>query len=202
MRLRILLPLANVALGALLFHLGDIQVRRITSVSVLAEPLQDGAATARYLDYALNAPVWALLGDTRDKLWSPSTYWRGYDLRYFLAVIAMWFSIGLALDRRFSGSDVRPGKTKAWWNWILAWISLLYGLFVCHSVLPPRPDLMPFGNYLVWLASAVSSGGYGWWWYPLGLAWGMGLIANGLYSLFRLKERATVQPDGPPLRSL
>jgi len=186
MRFRIVLPVSNVILGALLFHLGDIQAKRIIvdSGGARTEGLTDVAATARYVDYALNAPAWALLGDTRDRLWSPSTYWSGYDLRYFLAVIVMWFLIGLALDQRSKGRNRQKAPLRTKWAGILAWGCVVWGLFTCYSIFPRRPYLMPLKNYLSGLVGAVSSGGYGWWWCPLGLAWGLALTAGGLYFAF------------------
>jgi hypothetical protein len=188
MRFRILLPLASVVLGAVLFRVGDLQVRKAIAVHGSYEGVLDGAARARYLDYALNAPAWAALGDTRDRRWSASTYWTGYDLRYFLAVIVMWFLIGLVLDRRSREKRglKNPKKTKG--NGILAWACLLYGLFTCYSIFPGRPFSIPLKSYFLWLGSALMGL---WWWYTLGLAWGLALIAVALYSMFRIKK-ATV----------
>ncbi len=187
MRFRIALPLANVILGILLLHLGDLQVRRLVATHGTYEGIQDGAAAARYLDYAFNAPAWALLGDTRDQLWGPSTYWTGYDLHYLFAIAVMWFLIGFALDRRAGrkGAEHRTGKTL--FDRVIGWGCLFYGLFICYSIFPQRHRLSPNAYFLVLLDTVA--GGHGWWWYPLGLAWGLGLTAVGLYFVMRLKKR-------------
>jgi hypothetical protein len=152
MRFRIVLPLANVILGMFLFHLGDMHVsevrrRIIAAHGSLYEPLQDGAATARYVDYALNAPAWAFVEDPRITIWSPSTYWTGQDLHYFLAVAAMWFLIGFKLDKRFFAKDTHRVHEATWWNRTLAWACLLYGLFTCYSVFSQKPYSEPLMHY-------------------------------------------------------
>jgi hypothetical protein len=187
MRFRILLPIANVMLGVLLFHVGDLQARRIVAANAghLEEPLQDGVAKARYVHYALNAPAWALLGETRNKLWGASTYWTGHDLHYFLAVIIMWFLIGLKLDRTFSRGPRPAGK----WGRIFAWSCILYGLFVCYRLV----SALPLSNkaYLLLSLRSVMSLEYGWWFLPVGLAWGIGLILTGAYGLVRYDASST-----------
>ncbi len=182
MRLRIVLPLASVVLGVVLFRVGDLQVRRAIAVHGAYEGVQDGVATARYFDYALNAPAWALLGG-RGQLWGPSTYWTGYDLRYFLASAAMWFLIGLVADKRGRGQTENPTR-KSTWKRLVGWTCLCYGAFTCYAIFPQRGRL-PLTAYRV---AILNSLGRGWWWYALGLAWGLGLIAVGLYSLFRSKK--------------
>jgi hypothetical protein len=186
MRFRIILPLANVILGVFLFHLGDLQVRRIIAAhpSGLEEPLQDGAATARYVDYALNAPAWALVEDPRIYIWSPSTYWTGHDLHYFLAVAAMWFLIGYKLDKRFIAKDIKRIHEMTWWNRTFAWACLLCGLFTCYSVFWQKPHPEPLTDYFRMVFNVMLHGRYGWW-YQLGLAWSLGLILVGSYWLLR-----------------
>lgn len=180
MRYRFILPLANIVLGVLLFHLGDLQVRRIQEKYGAYEGTQDAAATARYVHYALNAPVWALLEERDIYLWSPSTYWTGHDLHYFFGATVMWFLIGLKLDRRFSrtGAEHVPEKTR--WKRILAWAFVVYGLFVCYSFLP-QPYYGPLRDYFALLIKSLS---YAWWWYLLGMGWGIGLVTFGLCSVF------------------
>jgi hypothetical protein len=195
MRFRIILPLANVILGVALFRLGDMQVRRIVIANGGApEGMPDIAAKAKYAHYALNAPAWALLGDTREMRWGWSTYWTGHDLHYFLAVMVMWFLIGLKLDRKLIGKPLGHAQGSKWWNRIVAWGYLLYGLFLCYRLVPGKPYFMSLKGYLDYLVTvlrSVLSGGYGWWWYPLGLAWGLGLVSAGLYSLFHSRRPAT-----------
>lgn len=175
-RFRILLPLLSIALGSALFHWGDLQARSLVATTRgISEGMVDVAARARYLDYALNAPAWALLGDTRQRLWTPSTYWRGYDLYYLLVVALMWFLIGLALDKRHGARDGHfiPGNTT--WNWILAWGCFVWGLFTWFSMFPAKPNFVSWKDYFSNLSGALASGGYGWWWYPLSFAWGLAL---------------------------
>ena len=190
MRFRILLPLSSVILGVLLFHWGDIPVRRIVAANggVMEEGITDVAAKAGYVHYALNAPAWAFLGDTRDRLWSRSTYWKGHDLYYFLAVVALWFSIGVIIDRRSIGRALGLDARRMGWNRFLAWTSVLYGLFTCYSIFPRKPYFTSLTDYLSAFAGTVWGRGYGWWWYPLGLAWGLGLITVGLYYIFQIKS--------------
>lgn len=197
MRFRIILPLANVILGVFLFHLGDIQVRRIIAAQggVLEEPLQDGAATARYVHYALNAPAWAFMRDPNSKLWSPSTYWTGHDLHYFLAVAAMWFLIGFKLDKRFIAKDIKRVHEMTWWNRTIAWACLLYGLFTCYSVFPQKPYPEPLIPYFRMVFNTMLHERYGWW-LQLGLAWGVGLILVGSYCLFRRSGPARTKSAG------
>jgi hypothetical protein len=196
--LRIVLPLANIFLGVLLFHLGDLQVRGIVVANggVLEEPLQDGAAKARYVHYALNAPAWVLVGDTRDKLWSQSTYWTGHDLHYFLAVAVMWFLIGLKLDRRSGGKSLALAAKKAPVNRILAWAYLLYGLFVCYALLSPPPHVLSLERLFLLSMKSVISLENGWWFLPLGLAWGSGLILAGAHGLVYRSASATTRAAG------
>jgi len=186
MRFRFVLPLANIVLGILLFHLGDLQVRMIREKYGSYEGTPDAAATPRYVHYALNAPVWALLEKRHIFLWSPSTYWTGHDLHYFLAATAMWFLIGFKLDRRFSGTGAQRGSGNTWWRRILAWVFILYGLFVCYSVLP-QPYYGPLKRYLL---IVLTQGRDLAWWYALGLAWGLGLVVAGFYSMVRLGKTA------------
>ncbi len=191
MRFRFFLPAGNVILGLLLFHWGDVQVRRILVTNGGAlEGITDVAARAKYVHYALNAPAWALLGDTRNRLWSPSTLRSTDELLYFLAVILLWFSIGLVLDRQLKGRD-QPAIKAKWCKYILASTYITYGLFTCYSVFPRKSYVTTLDDYLTSLGDAVLRGGYGWWWYPLGLAWGLGLIVAGVYSLLRLRHDAT-----------
>jgi len=96
MRLRILLPLVSVILAVVLFRVGDMQIKKILDVrrqDRFAEPVPDAYARARYFDYAINAPAWATLGEKRGTLWPRSKPWER-NLRYFLAVIVMWYLVG------------------------------------------------------------------------------------------------------------
>jgi hypothetical protein len=175
MRFRILLPLANVVLGVFLFHLGDVQARSLLRIHQ-EEPLVDEAATARYIHYGMNAPVFVLMGP-RSTHWYPSNYWTGHDLRYLLAVALMWFLIGLALDRRFDGR-VRNGF-RSTWRMFLASLLCLYGLFICYSILPHYGTLKEHFVALwaqVWSFKLI---------YGLILVWGVALVIVGLRSLFR-----------------
>jgi hypothetical protein len=194
MRFQIVLPLASLILGVWLFHLGDLQGQRIIAAhgGVLEEPLQDGVAEARYVHYALNTPAWALLEDTRDKLWSRSTYWTGYDLHYFLAVTAMWFLIGLKFDGRSSKEGLDLVARKSRWSKILAWVYLLYGLFICYKLMSPPPHLVPLKSFLRWSFESVVNLYYGWWFLPIGLAWGAGMMLAGIYGL--VHSNAPVEP--------
>ena len=181
-RLRIVLPLVNVLLTVLLFWLGDLQVRQIVLAHGAYEGISDGAATARYLAYAVNAPAWTLLPDTRSKIWSPSTYWTGYDVRFLLLVAVMWLLIGFALDRRISHD--RASKILGRWKSLFAVVCLIYALFICYAMLPHRHGL-PLTAYTVGLSNGVTSG---WWWYGLGLGWAVALVIVGLWLIRRTGE--------------
>ena len=180
MRYRFILPLANIVLGVLLFHLGDLQVRRIRERYGSYEGTQDAAATGKYVHYALNAPVWVLV-EKRGMLWSPSTYWTGRDLRYFLAATVMWFLIGLKLDRRRRRTGAERASEKIWWRRVLAFAFVVYGLIVGYAVLP-QPYFGPLKDYLRILLAQCRDFA---WWYGLGLAWGVGLVVAGLRLMFR-----------------
>jgi hypothetical protein len=82
----------------LLFHWGDVQAKSKAAGGGAFEGVPDVAATAKYVHYALNAPV-GVLEDQREMRWSPSTYWKGHDLRYFVGVIVLWYLIGLGWTR-------------------------------------------------------------------------------------------------------
>src|SRR5205807_3327891 len=130
MRFRFALPTLNVILAAILFHIGDLQtdkVMEIRSKSGFVEPVPDSYARARYLDYALNTPAWATLGEPRAMLRYRSTYWTGRDLRYFLALILMWYWLGLQLDNKFETKkkSVFPSPIS-WWGRALALMWVLY----------------------------------------------------------------------------
>lgn len=155
----------------------------------LEEPLQKEAAIARYVDYALNAPAWALAEDPKIKLWSPSTYWTGHDLHYFLAVGAIWYLIGYKLDKRLIAKDTKRVYEVRWWNKALAWVCLVYGLFTCYSVFPQKPYPEPLMHFFLVVFDTMLHGKYGWW-LQLGLAWGVGLIFIGFYWLFRYRSPA------------
>ena len=96
MRLRVVLPVLSIILACMLFALGDVQTDKVMNVrrkTGYIEPIPDSYARARYLDYALNAPAWATLGEQRGKLRYRSTYWTGRDLRYFIALMVMWYGL-------------------------------------------------------------------------------------------------------------
>jgi hypothetical protein len=158
--LRFSLPLASLVLGVLLFHLGDIQVRRtLIEQGGAFEGMPDIAAEAKYVHYALNAPAWTIIIGTTDGRWSPSTYWSGRDVRYFLAVIMMWYLIGLRLDRKLQiGWGRRTPKT--WWFKVESWSYLLVGILVFTTLF--RTDPTPLKKHLLLLLTATISGGYGW----------------------------------------
>jgi hypothetical protein len=190
LRYRIILPLVSVILGVFLFHLGDIEVRRtVVANGGAPEGMADAAATAKYVHYALNTPAWVITGDTRETRWSQSTYWTGHDLLYFVAVIVLWYLIGLKLDK---GNGINAGYAppNTVWFRILAWACLLYGVFVCYSVIPKCPSFMTSKN----CALALLSWGHGWWFVAIGLAWGLGLISGSVYSLSRSRVARSEQP--------
>ncbi|MGO9444243.1 MAG: hypothetical protein ACLPXB_05615 [Thiobacillaceae bacterium] len=188
MQLRIILPLGNVILGVLLFHFGDIQVLRIVVGNGGApEGMPDGAATAKYVHYALNAPAWAALGETRQLRWDPSTYWRGHDLYYFLAVIVISYLIGLGLDDRFGTRTDERVPSKGRWNRVLASAFLLYGLYIFYRVIPEWSSLISMKAGTLALLSRAP----GWWFVAAGLSWGLGLVSLGLWTLLRPHKSAT-----------
>ena len=189
MQFRIVLPVISVVLGVFLFHWGDIQVRKaVVSASGAVEGMPDIAATAKYAHYALNAPAWAL-DDQREMRWSPTTYWTGHDLQYFVAVILMWYLIGLNLDRRTRRNKQDSGSRRAQWYRILTGTGLLlYGIFLCYRLVPEWRSLAALKEW----AFAVARLDYGWWFVVAGETWGVGMILAGLHSL--ISKRATPNP--------
>jgi hypothetical protein len=190
MWLRFVFPLLNLVVAVLLFHVGDMQVRRVASASqVLEEPINDGVAKARYVEYALNAPAWALLGDTRAGIWSPSSYWSGYNLRFFALASAIWFLLGVAFEKRDAvKNSVLAGK-RTLWTLAFSCTCIFWGVLTCHAILPEKPTLMSFPNYALAVASNATDW---WWWYLFGLAWGMALILSGLSFLFRRRQSGEI----------
>jgi hypothetical protein len=190
MHLRILLPITNIIIGAMLFCWGDMQVRRIAESNggARAEGITDVAAEARYVHYALNAPAWALLGDTREKLWSPSTYWYGRDLGYLLAVAILWFLIGSALDKRIRNDQTKHVLLRPSWAKFLGFFFIIYGMFVCYSTFPSKPDFVPLKDHIFDLIGAIWRRGYGWWFYVIAFGWAVGLMSAGLALAFRAQK--------------
>lgn len=188
MRFRFLLPLMSVLLGVVLFRLGDLQVRKaVVEAGGAPEGMRMEVAQARYVDYALNAPAWVIVREEHGMLWSPSTYFTGQDLRYFIAVIVMWYLIGLLLDKRVGRKKSVSEKPRPGLRRILALACSLYGLWICFSQVP---DIIQLVRYIK---------SYGWpnlrwsWFMATVLAWGLGLILAGLFSLFRGKRGKTGQ---------
>jgi hypothetical protein len=187
MRFRIVLPLVSVILGVLLFRLGDIQVRDVLKVAHggAFEGIPFEAAQARYVHYALNAPAWAILREEHGSLrWSPSTYWTGRDLRYFLAVAVMWYVLGLQLDERLKPATAQRirARQRTWPGRIFALTCVLYGSFVCLAILP---DFIPPKANGVWLPNRH------WYWFLSAvLAWGFGLVWAGSRSLLGNKHES------------
>ena len=58
MTFRVALPILSLILAVVSIRVGDEHFRRIAAHG-MEEPLPQSLATARYLDYALNAPAWA-----------------------------------------------------------------------------------------------------------------------------------------------
>lgn len=179
MRLRIILPVVSILLGVGLFHLGDLQARNlVTAAGGLFEGLPAEAAVARYVDYALNAPAWATLLEQRGMRWSKSTYWRGRDLRYFLAVAVMWYLLGLWLDHKLNRTITANSDHNGMPARAFAIACATYGIFVCSSVLR---DLVPVKAYGFWFPNFRP-----FWFVASVLAWGAALIGVG--SRFRLRS--------------
>jgi hypothetical protein len=186
-RFRVILPLLSVTLGILLFYWGDAQVRKsIVANRGTPEGTTDVAATARYAHYALNPPAWAIATSTTERLWSPSKYWSGRDRHYFLAVIVMWFLIGLKLDQRFglanrvgvSGRIGVSGRNRQY-QLLGGTFLLFYGIFVAYRVVPG----WSLAGLQFWAAGLLRLG-HGWWFSVIGLSWSLGLVAISLRSLF------------------
>ena len=151
--------------------------------------MPDSYARARYADYALNAPAWAALGEPPGLIWHRTTYWTGRDLRYLLALIAMWYCLGWLLDKKRGSKRAGDGQRGSGWRRALALLGVLYGLFLCYLMLPEFMVLhdkedgfwLPHRRYELWFIAGV-------------LVWGIGLILAGSHSLFHSSEGA--QPDG------
>jgi hypothetical protein len=137
MRLRIVLPIFNVILAIVLLRVGDSQASRFWNERIKfgpAEPMPDSYARARYLDYAINAPAWATLGEPRGLIWSDYKQMER-DTRYLLAVIIMWYLVGLQFDR--NSRVKRDGALKKRWiRRILGLACMLYGLFLYRLMIP------------------------------------------------------------------
>jgi hypothetical protein len=188
-RFRFILPILVIILGFFLFHLGDSQVRAIEAKRLqengrIEEPLPEAAAQARYVYYALNAPVWVLLGD-RNLLWGPSTYWTGRDLRFFVAVGLLWFWVGSNIDKKLNASKTVFEKKR--WHTSLAWLCIAYGFLTAYSMTPPVRSFDSLKYYFSTLLDSFHTPGI-WWWYSLGFAWGIILIGAGVNLLARTKN--------------
>jgi hypothetical protein len=161
-----------------------MQIKKILDVrrqDRFAEPVPDAYARARYFDYAINAPAWATLGEKRGTLWPRSKPWER-NLRYFLAVIVMWYLVGLQFDKRSGARRVDNDRRGAWLGQVFAIICVLYGLFLCHLMLP---EFVPLSDYGHWLPLRR----YEPWFIAAVLTWGTGLVLAGSYSLFRRAKR-------------
>src|SRR5271156_180788 len=163
MRFRVVLPLSNVVLAIVLLHFGDNQAEKILDIrrhDLEHEPVPDTYARARYLDYALNAPAWATLGEGRNMLWEPSLH-RGRDLRYLLAVILMWYLLGFQLDKRTGAKRTDGGQQRKWRKRVLGLACVLYGLFLYNLMTPEFAPLggsghwLPLRRYELWFIAAV-----------------------------------------------
>jgi len=192
MLLRYALPLSSVILSAMLFWVGDLQVERVAEICSphCVEGVPDIAARATYVGYALNAPAWIFLREAQERMfWAPNirqwiTYhgsrWGGLYLWYFLAVIVMWYFIGLQLDNRFDRVRTKT-KEKSKWRvrlFVLAYMS--YGFFMWWRIYPQFVPLRGFGHWLPlrqypdFLIAAV-------------VLWGAGLVFFGLRSFFLVR---------------
>jgi hypothetical protein len=192
MPLRVFLPVLSVILAAVLFHVGDMQAERILNVrrqTGFVEPVPDSYARAKYLDYVLNVPAWAILGEQRGMLWSPSTYWRGRDLRYFLAVILLWYIVGRELDNKLAAKRFDSIPQRTWWGRILALLCALYGLFLCYLMVP---EFVPLRGYGYWLPLRR----YEPWFIAAVISWGTGMALSGLYYMFRCSGPAGTATAG------
>ncbi|HSS98463.1 MAG TPA: hypothetical protein VLK33_15610 [Terriglobales bacterium] len=189
MRFRIILPLLSVTLGVAMFYWGDAQARKSIAVGKGApEGIPDVAATARYVHYALNAPAWAIAISRTDRLWSPSEYWSGRDLYYFLVVVVMWFLIGQKLDQRFSLANRMGASGRTHRYQMLGGTFLfLYGIFVSYRVVPA----WSWTGLKFWAAGLLRLD-HGWWFGVIGLSWSLALVASGLNSLFEHKGATAI----------
>jgi hypothetical protein len=160
MRFRLALPLLNVILGAVLFWVGDLQIERVaeTCGPHCTEGVPDDFATAKYVDYALNAPAWIFRQEAQVRMfWAPDirqwikyrgSRWGGLDLWYFLAVVVMWYCLGLWLDNRFGSPRPKTTKkTKAWLH-LFAFACMSYGFFMWWRIYPQFVPLRRYGHWL------------------------------------------------------
>lgn len=180
MRFRLVWPVLSVILAVILLRVGDMQIEKVLDgrrPDRGGEPVPDSYARAKYFDYALNAPAWATLGEERGMLWHRSTLWSG-NLRYFVAVVGMWYLLGLQLDNKLDAKKTDGAPQRTWRRRIVAIMCALYGLFLCRLMLP---EFVPLRGYGYWLPLRK----YELWFIATVLAWGAGLMFAGLYSLFR-----------------
>jgi hypothetical protein len=190
MRFQIILPILNVILASICFHMGDVQAERIWKIrshTGFVEPVPDSYARARYVDYALNAPAWATLGAQAGMLQSRSTYWTGRDLRYFLALIVMWYLIGSRVDENRANKERNMDKWMSLQNRASAAFCALYGLFLCYLMLP---EVFPLRGYGQWLPNRK----YELWFVGAVIVWGIGMTLFGSSSF--LRHRSEVQKEG------
>jgi hypothetical protein len=177
MQYRIVLPLLSVALAVMLLRVGDRQRQKIVDLGHHEEMVPHTYARARYLDYAINAPVWAIVEGQRDQLW-PYSSPKNRDLGYILGVIVMWYLLGFQLDKKFVVTEARGRQPKRLWQRILGLACVCYGLFLYDLMTPEFVSLRGYGNWLplrhyeLWFIAAV-------------LAWGVGMVLVGAYWLFR-----------------
>jgi hypothetical protein len=165
-RLRLLLPVLNVAIAVALFRMGYQEAQRAHQ-----EPLPT-IERARYADYALNIPAWAAQSVTPWMLHinKEVTYWETMETErdwwYMLYVILMWYYIGRRLDER-GLRDVVSGNKRNMWSMVLRRVLLLfYGTFICFRVFT-----------IPWYLEH--------WFIAVAIGWGIALVIGNLCLLAR-----------------
>ncbi len=184
---RVILPVVSIALGVFLFYLGDVQVKEtVVAQGGAGEGMPDVAASGRYVHYALNAPAWAVTGETRDMRWSEATYSSDHELRYFLVVAVLWYIVGLRFDRRRGTESLT--REVVWYRpagWGLILLAVLVGYVATSGW------LLSGSKWEEILLARV----YGWW-FPLAcLAWAIILLIAGVRMLRAGRTAITGRPS-------
>jgi len=182
MRYRIVLPLFSVGLAVILLRVGDRQRQWIVDHGDHYEMVPYTYARARYLDYAINAPVWAIAEGERNQFWPYSTP-ENRDRGYILGVIVMWYLLGSQFDKKYGERKTHGRQPGRLWKRILGVVCALYGLFLYNVM---SPEFVPLRGYGHWFPLSR----YDAWFIAAVLAWSLGMIFVGSYWLFRRRSPA------------
>jgi hypothetical protein len=177
-RFCISLPVVFLILSVVLAMIGEAQRSRIAegAGSRPAHAVADYFATARFIDYAINAPAWAAASNMPHIFHVEDSGWglllHKADGWYFFFVVVMWFFIGYRLDAWYDANRIGQSLPPASQKLPLRTLCTVYGIFICYSALR---------WYAPWSVNT-----------PFGVeasAWGAGLIFAGLYPFSPARSR-------------